>query len=98
MKLLDGATTTGTSQALPMPSDTIRSHLRTLYVYGTFNSTTVKLQVSPDTTDVADASSTWFDVPDASFTADGMINVEIRARKARGHISATATSVTMELV
>jgi len=50
------------------------SHLRTLFVAGTFGGATVKYQISLDNT-------TFFDVADAdAITAAKVINVEHRAR------------------
>ncbi|KKK60066.1 hypothetical protein LCGC14_3028100, partial [marine sediment metagenome] len=54
------------------------SHLRTLFVGGTFDSAIVKYQLSPDSTDGVDGN--WFDVADAdAITAAKVINVEHRA-------------------
>ncbi len=54
------------------------SHLRTLFVTGTFGGATVKYQISHDSTNGTDG--TWFDVADAdAITADKVINVEHRA-------------------
>ena len=57
------------------------SHLRTLFVQGTFNGATVKYQISADDTvfhDVADADA---------ITAAKVINVEHRARYHRINVS-----------
>ncbi len=57
------------------------SHLRTLFVWGTFDSATVKFQISPDNTN-------WFDVPNAdAITAVATMNVEFRAPFMRGTVA-----------
>ena len=56
----------------------IESHLRTLFVDGTFDSATVKFQLSVDSTDGLDGA--WFDVSGAdAITAKTLTNVEFRA-------------------
>jgi len=56
----------------------IESHLRTLFVQGTFDSATVKLQLSVDTTDGLDG--VWHDIVGAdAITAKKLTNVEFRA-------------------
>ena len=66
--------------------------IRTLFVWGTHGAGTTKLQMSPDNVN-------WFDVTGASFTANGAINVEFRARWIRAVVSGgTANSVNMELL
>ena len=55
------------------------SHLRTLFVGGTFDSATVKYQLSIDSTNGVDGN--WFDVTDAdAIIAAKVINVEHRAK------------------
>lgn len=71
----------GSSVQVPRFNQAAQSHLRTLFVWGTFDSATVKLQVSPD-------DSTWFDVPGAdSITAQSVLNVEFRAPYIRCSVS-----------
>lgn len=64
----------------------------TLFVWGTFGGSTVKLQISPDGTN-------WFDVSGAdAITAAGALNVEFRAKQVRGSVSGgTANSINMRL-
>lgn len=58
-----------------------QSHLRTLFVGGTFNGATVKYQISLDDT-------TYYDVADAdAITAAKVINVEHRARYHRINVA-----------
>lgn len=101
MKLLTSAAN-GDGASKPFVSSRHRrkAHLYTLYVWGNFDSADVKLQVSPDPVSVSDASSTWFDVPDAdAITAQTVVNVEVRAIKARGTVATGlgAESINMEL-
>lgn len=57
------------------------SHLKTLFVTGTFNGATVKYQISNDDT-------TYYDVTDAdAITADKVINVEHRAKFHRVNVA-----------
>ena len=59
----------------------LESHLRTLFVSGTFDSATVKYQISLD-------NSIFFDVVDAdNITANKVINVEHRARYHRINVA-----------
>ena len=51
------------------------------YVFGTFDSATAKLQSSPD------QGTTWFDVPNSSLTAAGMVTVEFRGHNVRGVVT-----------
>ena len=101
MKLLTAAAnSTGTSIGFASSRHRRKHHLYTLYVYGTFDSATVKLQVSPDPLTVTDANSTWFDVPDAdTMTVQTIVNVEVKAMKARGVVASGlgSESITMEL-
>jgi hypothetical protein len=60
---------------------TAASHLRTLFVTGTFNGATVKYQISND-------NVTFYDVADAdAITADKVINIEHRARYQRINVA-----------
>ena len=62
-----------TGVVISRPGHLAESHLRTLFVTGTFNGATVKYQLSPD-------NVTYFDVVDAdAITANKVINVEHRA-------------------
>ena len=63
-----------------------------LIAYGTWNSATAKLQYSPD------AGTTWIDVVDASFTADGLTRVFLCGGHLRGVVSGGggSESVTLE--
>jgi len=57
------------------------SHLRTLFVDGTFGSATVKFQISID-------NSTYFDVTGAdAITAKAVVNVEFRAQYVRINVA-----------
>ncbi len=62
-----------------------------LYVYGTFNDATVKLQGSPDDTN-------WFDIPNASWTADATTNVEFYGNYLRGVVTSGLGSESINLV
>lgn len=71
------------------------SHLRTLFVGGTFNGATVKYQLSIDSTNGVDGN--WFDVADANaITADKVINVEHRAKWHRISVSGGAGSEAID--
>jgi len=75
-----------------------RTALRTLYVYGTFDSSTTKLQYSPD---MADPPVNWFDVSGAdAVTASTIKNVEGRAIWARVIVSGGGGSeeITVRLI
>jgi hypothetical protein len=79
----------GTTIQLPRWNNIIESHLRTLFVWGTFDSGTVKLQISPDDT-------TWFDVPGAdAITAQATLNVEFRAPYVRCTASGGGGSISV---
>lgn len=88
MALLTAASATGSSEKVS------HGH-RTLVVYGTWDGATAKLQMSPD------EGSTWVDVTDASFTADGAVIVVLTyPMLLRMHIASAggSTSLTAELI
>lgn len=88
MKIIfDGATGNVTSDAFE-----VGTNHRTLFVWGTFASATVKLQLSPD-------GQTWFDHADRTFTAAGEANVFVSpGTRARGVITDGAgASIHMRL-
>lgn len=67
-------------------SNIIESHLRTLFVAGTFDNATVKYQISHDSTNGIDG--TWFDVANAdAITEKIAINVEHRGKWHRINVS-----------
>ena len=66
------------------------SHLRTLYVSGTFDSATVKFQISID-------NSSFFDVTGAdAITAKTAVNVEFRAKWVRISVSGSTTLAVID--
>ena len=95
MKLLSGAANgNGSSFDMPHPGSVHKSHIRTLYVWGTFGGSTVKLQIA-----TSDSPTEWFDVTDAdNITSKTAINVEVRADHVRGVVSGgTGESINMFL-
>ncbi len=66
-----------------------RKHF-TLYIWGTFDDATVKLQVTPDNTN-------WFDAEDSSVTAARARNVEFSAYSVRGVVSGGGGSVSISM-
>ncbi|MCP4992864.1 MAG: hypothetical protein GY934_03615 [Gammaproteobacteria bacterium] len=48
-------------------SGSLGAGLKTVFCWGTFDSATVKVQLSPD-------GSEWFDLDDLTFTAKGVVN------------------------
>ena len=73
------------------------SHLRTLFVYGTFDTADVKYQLSPDSTN--GTNGTWFDVEDAdAITAAKVINVEHRAVYHRIVVANGGGSVSIDVL
>ena len=69
------------------------SHMRTLYVWGTFGGGTGTLQISPDGTN-------WFNVPNAdAITAASVLNVEFRAPYIRFNFTGgTTPSINAQLL
>lgn len=91
MKILDGASNgNGSTFDLNTGGRTPKENIRTVYAWGTWNTATAKVQVSLD--DV-----TWFDVTGLSFTADGAINMEVRARYVRGVVSGGGGSESINM-
>src|SRR5689334_21372188 len=91
--LFSAQTTNATSSVQTLPTPDVRNQRLplTVYAFGTFGGGTVKLQASPDGTN-------WIDVPSVSFTAAGMINVDLGAYQVRAVLSgATAPSVSLVL-
>jgi hypothetical protein len=81
--------------------DAYQPPIRTLYVTGVFGGATVKAQLSPDGSEVADADSRWLDVASLAFTVQPEpVTVQARFRKARGVVTGGngTTSITMEFV
>lgn len=79
-----------TGVAISRPAHIHESHLRTLFVGGTFDSATVKYQLSLDDT-------TYFDVTDAdAITAAEVINVEHRALFHRINVNGGGGSVAID--
>lgn len=72
-----GVGETGDTVEIHMPGRGEISRLLTLFVWGTFDGTTVTLQISPD-------GSEWFDVTDASsITSKIALNVQFRCKYVR---------------
>lgn len=68
---------TATAVVIPRFAHIIESHLRTLYIYGTFDSADVTLEISPD-------NSNWFAVANVTaLTVKTTLNVEFRASHVR---------------
>ena len=66
------------------------SRIRTLFVSGTFDSATVKFQISID-------DSEYFDVPGANaITAKTVINVEFRAPFVRINVAGAASAAAID--
>ena len=70
----------GASIAIPSPGHVYKSHLRTYFVWGTFDTATAKLQISMDET-------TWFDVVNSDVTVQSVLNLEFRALFMRGVVA-----------
>jgi len=62
-----------------------------VFVYGTFDGATVKLEVSPD------EGVNWFDTG-LAITAQSVANVEIRAAHVRGVVSGGGGSVAIQML
>ncbi len=75
----------GASFPVVSPAHVYKSHLRTYFVWGTFDTTTGKLQISMDET-------TWFDVVNSDVTVQSVLNLEFRALFMRGVVSGGAGS------
>jgi len=92
MKLLtDSGNATGAANEIRQWGNRELGHLFTLFVWGTFNSATVTMQISPDSTN-------WFDVSGVSLTAAAAINVEFRARYVRAVVAGGAAPVINALL
>ena len=63
----------------------------TIYIYGTWNSATAKVQISPDGTN-------WFDVPNGSWTSDTVQNIEIYGYQIRGVVSGGGGSESITII
>lgn len=85
----DSDDVTGPAINVVSPGHMYKTHVRTLFVWGTFDGANFALQVSPD-------GSEWFDVANAdTITAKTVINVEFRADKVRAVISGSATEASI---
>lgn len=92
MKLLNNAGNgNGTTYAIPESGNRNKEAIRTLFVYGTFDGATVKLQAS------SDEGSNWIDVPDASFTAAGAVNIVGHLPHVRGVVTGGGGSVSIDM-
>lgn len=77
------AASNGIGPVVEMPrfSHLLEEHLRTLFVWGAFDSANVALQISPD-------NSNWFDVANAdTITQDTVLNVEFRSPFVRCNVT-----------
>lgn len=89
--LTASANATGAAKDITSGSHSFKSHLRTIYAYGTWDSATVIVQASHD------GGTTW--VPTGiSITADGLENLEIRGTHVRGVVSGGLGSESINLV
>lgn len=80
------AAANGDGAAVPAPDG---SADYTLTVWGTFNSATVKLQMTPDN------GTTWVDVKDASFLAPGTLVVRPAGWSLRGSVAGGTAGVSI---
>ena len=83
----------GDTVEIPDYSKNYKREFRTVFVDSTsWNGATIKLQISRNGT-------VWNDVPDASFTANGMINIQFNAPHCRQVTSGGggAEAINMEL-
>ena len=63
-----------------------------LTAFGTFGGGTAKMQWSPD------AGTTWIDIEDASFTANGVLKLSLANGAIRGVVSGgSGSSITMQV-
>jgi len=85
---------TGTAVLIRDGRNKRSSSLYTVYLSGTFDGATAKLQSTPDD------GTTWHDIPDATATAATVINVEIRTTGLRAVVSGGggSTSITVRAV
>lgn len=83
----------GSAVQMPRYAHIDESHLRTLFVWGTFGGANVALQISPDNTN-------WFNVPNAdTITAQTTLNVEFRAPFVRCNVTGgTGNSINAKLM
>lgn len=88
--LLSARTTDGNGTALTMNStgSRLNSMIHTVYVYGTFDGCTVKLQASLD-------NSTWIDITSASYTAATIANITINTNYIRAVVSNDGASTSV---
>lgn len=93
MKLFIAQTTNANSSSFPVASAKNRftSDIFTVYFWGTWDSATAKIQISPD------GGTNWFDVPNTSVTADTVMNVEIRASHVRAVLSGGGGSMSLSV-
>lgn len=94
MNILSGASNgTGTAVQFKGAGNRHKESVLTLYVFGTWDGATAKLQVSPD-------NSNWLDVTGAdAFTADDVVNINGHFHYMRGVVSGGggSESITMEI-
>ena len=84
MQLFSGQTSDGQSSSIKLGSFGQRRYdIFTFYAWGTFGGGTVKLQISLD-------ESKWFDIPNASLTAEGVLNIQFRAPYVRADLSGSS--------
>jgi hypothetical protein len=88
--LLDARTTDGNGTALPLNAtgSRLNSMIHTVYVYGTFDGCTVKIQASLD-------NSTWIDITNASYTTAKVDNITINTNYIRAVVSNDGASTSV---
>jgi hypothetical protein len=99
MKWAVNAAGNSVSKAEGSPGNVWQSKLRSVYASGTFGGASIQLQASPDSEELSDALSRWFDVNGAVFTDAAFANIEVRARKWRlVTTGGVGTDVVVEIV
>ncbi len=86
LNLFSGQTANGS-----VGMDAIADGLQTVFCWGTFDSATVKVQLSPD-------GSEWFDLDDLTFTAKSVMNFKTQAGvQYRATLSSAGGSTSVNL-
>jgi len=80
----------GNGDALELPKGAHRRSVGTLYVWGTFDGATVKIQASPNGVD-------WLDITGVSYTSETVENLEIVANSIRAVVTGGGGSVSVNV-
>ena len=91
--LLTAATTNGDGPVGQNPRfNQFRTSAASVYVYGTWGGAAVSISASPD------GGITWLPIPNASFTANGIYNIDVTATAIKATLSQASGTTSLTAI